>query len=497
MWENVLIGFTNFFEPMNLAVAVAGTAIGILFGSLPGFTATMGVAVFVPVSYFLTPQAALLLLSGIYCGAIYGGSVSAVLLGIPGTPASMPTTFDGYYLTKQGEAGKALHYSTFGSAMGGFLSSIALLIGAPVLAIFALKVGPPETMMLAFFGLSVVCMLTAENMVKGVLVGFLSLILATVGQDPIEGFPRYTYGVHEMIGGVPLVPVLIGIFSLPEIFLMIEGGAQNTVCLSVGSIWIRAGDLVKHWWVTLKSAVIGIIIGIIPAAGPDIGSFICYNEAKRSSKEPEKFGKGSPEGIIASEAGNNGVTGGSLIPLLTLSIPGSAPAAIFLGALYIHGLRPGPNLFTKHADITYTMLVGFMVIQILMYFIGLAFCKGACSVVKTPRSALAPMVVVLTVIGSYACDTTMFDVWVMLISGLIGYVMVKNDLPLSPIALGLILGPMLEQALQQSLIMFHGNILLVFTRPIAVLFFLFGVISLSWPFVYKWRQSRKVAAANE
>jgi putative tricarboxylic transport membrane protein len=244
------------------------------------------------------------------------------------------------------------------------------------------------------------------------------------------------------------------------------------------------------WWQTLKASIIGIIIGIIPAAGPDIGAFLSYNEAKRASKTPEKFGKGSWEGILASETANNAVTGGSLIPLLTLSIPGSAPAALFLGALYIHGLRPGPSLFTTHADITYTMLVGFLIINFMMYFIGLAFCKGACKVVKTPRSVLVPLVIVLTVVGSYACSSSMFEVGVMFISGIIGYIMVKNNLPISPIALGLILGPILEQALQQSLIMFHGNLWLTLTRPIAIAFLLFAIVSLSYPFIAQWRKKR-------
>ncbi|KJS88423.1 MAG: hypothetical protein JM58_01285 [Peptococcaceae bacterium BICA1-8] len=486
MLEYILIGLSNFFQPMNIIVSILGLAVGITFGALPGFTATMGVAVFVPFSFWLPPDTALIMLSGLYCGAIYGGSISAVLLGIPGTPASVPTTFDGHAMTKRGEAGLALAYVTYASAVGGFLSSIALLIGAPLLAIVALKVGPPEQMTLAIFGLSVVSILTSGNMVKGILVGVFSLVLATVGQDPMQGYPRYTFDMYQLIGGVPLVPVLIGAFSLPEVFNMIEEGInQTTIATKIGSMKLKLSELRRMLGVTIRSSLIGIGIGIVPAAGPDIASFISYNQAMRSSKTPEKFGKGAPEGIIAAEAANNAVTGGSLIPLLTLSIPGSAPAALFLGALFIHGLRPGPTLFTKNAEIVYTLLVGFAIINIFMFFVGMGFCKISSSVVKVPRAVLVPIIGVLTVVGSFAVQQSLFDVGIMFAAGIIGYFMLKNDFPVSPIALGLILGPMLEQAIVQSSIMFKGNYWMIFSRPLAVVFIVLTIFSLFWPMISK------------
>ncbi|MFZ7103893.1 MAG: tripartite tricarboxylate transporter permease [Peptococcaceae bacterium] len=495
MFENILTGINGLLQLGNLVGILFGLTVGIIFGALPGFSATMGVAVFVPFSFWLPPDTALLMLSGVYCGAIYGGSLSAILLGIPGTPASVPTTYDGVPLVKKGEAGKALSLVTFASSAGGFISSLALLAGAPLLAVVALKVGPPEQMTLAIFGLSVVCMLSADNLLKGLIVGFISLVLATVGQDPIEGFPRFTFGFYQLIGGVPLLPVLIGVFSLPEVFKMIEEGMKNiSISEKIGSLKLSFKEVKNYWSTVIRSALIGIGIGIIPAAGPDIASFIAYNETVRASKNPEKFGKGAPEGIIASEAANNGVTGGSLIPLLTLSIPGSPPAAVFLGALFIHGLRPGPTLFTKNVDIVYTLLVGFALINILMYFIGLAYCKVSVKVLKTPMTVLIPVIMVLTILGSYAVQVSMFDVGVMLISGIIGYIMLKNNFPVSPIALALILGPMLEQALEQSLIMFNDNLWLVFTRPIAVLFILFTFLSLFWPVISKYLAKSKKAA---
>jgi len=485
MLDLILQGFLHAMQIENVLAMVFGTLIGILFGALPGFTATMGVAVFIPFSFWMSPSAALLLISGVYCGAIYGGSISAVLIGIPGTPASVPTTFDGFVMTKRGEAGKALGLVTYASAVGGFLSALALLLGAPMLATFALKFGPPEQITLSLFGLSVVCMLTAENLLKGLIVGAVSLLLATVGQDPMEGYPRYTFGMIGLIGGLPLVPVLIGLFSLPEVFNILESELHKSEIPKIGSMRVGIWEALHYWKLTLKSSLIGIFIGIIPAAGPDIAAFISYNEAMRSSKNRNLFGKGNPEGLIASEAANNGVTGGSLIPLLTLSIPGSAPAAVFLGALFIHGLRPGPTLFTKNADIVYALLVGFALINILMYFLGIGFCKLAISVVKAPRYILVPLIITLTVVGSYAVQQTFFDVGVMFTAGLVGWIMQKNGFPPSPVALGLILGPLLEQGVDMSLVMFNNNLLKIFTRPLAVLFIIFTILSLAWPYFAK------------
>lgn len=484
MLENILMGVVNVFTPTNLMICVVSLFIGILFGALPGFSATMGVAVFVPFSYVMAPEAALLLLSGIYCGGVYGGSIPAVLLGIPGTPASAPTAFDGRVLTLKGEAGRSLLLATIASVVGGVLSAIALLLFSPMLAKIAMMVGPPEQMMIAIFGLSVVCMLSFGNMLKGILVGFLSLLIATVGQDPILGFPRFTMESHQLIGGLEVVPVLIGIFSLPEVFKMLEEPMGKLVEASkVGKMRLKAGDIKNNIKNFIRSTCIGIAIGIIPAAGPDIASFLSYNEAKKVSKTPEKFGNGSIEGIIASETANNGVTGGSLIPLLTLGIPGSAPAAIFLGAMIIHGMRPGPMLFIENASTVYTLLVGFAVINIMMFFVGTLYCKCAGKILKIPKSILATVIVVLSTVGAYSINQNMFDVFVMFGAGVLGYIMVKNNFPVSPVALALLLGPMLEEAITLTDTMYAGNFLEMFTRPLTCIFFLFTLFSFVFPFI--------------
>lgn len=484
MLENILVGLANVFQPDNLLICVVGLFVGVLFGALPGFSATMGVAVFVPFSYVMEPQAALLLLSGIYCGGVYGGSIPAVLLGIPGTPASAPTAMEGRALTAQGRSGEALAMATFASTVGGFLSSVALLLFSPLLALIAMKVGPPEQMMIAIFGLSVVCMLSFGNLLKGVLVGLVSLLIATVGQDPILGFPRFTSGLYQLTSGAEVVPVLIGIFSLPEVFKMLEEPMSGLVADDkVGRLKLNLTDIKNNVFNLIRSTVIGVVIGIVPAAGPDIAAFLSYNEGKKASKHPEQFGNGSMEGIIASEAANNGVTGGSLIPLLTLGIPGSAPAALFLGAMIIHGLRPGPLLFTEKAPTIYTLLVGFALINVMMYFVGLLYCKFAGKILIIPKAILATVIVVLASVGSFSINQNMFDVLVMFIAGVAGYIMVRNDYPISPVALALLLGPMLEESITLTNTMYSGNFLMMFTRPLTCVFFAITAFSFAFPFL--------------
>ncbi len=492
MFDYVIAGFVHCFMPLNLAMMVFGLLLGMIFGALPGFSATMAVAVLVPLTYWVPPEVGLNLLSAIFCGGIYGGSITAILLRIPGTPASVPTSFDGFALTQQGQPERALGMSTLASSVGGLLSAFALIFFSPILAMAALKFGPPELMALAIFGLSVVSILSPGSLVKGLIACLIGLLMGVVGQDPLNGFPRLTFGRYELLGGFPLVPVLIGLFSIPPVIEMAEQliGARS-IDRVFGSLLVSMKDFKRCWWTIVRSSLIGIGIGIIPAAGPDIASFVAYNDEVRRSKNPEKFGKGEIRGIAAPEAANNGCTGGSLIPLLTLGIPGSPPAAIFLGALFIHGLRPGPMIFQNRPEVGYTVITGFVIISILMYFLGLAFCRLAKGVVRVPQNILAPIIVVLTVIGSYAIGTNMFDVWVMFISGLIGFVMQRTGFPLSPICLALILGPMLESEMTRTKLMFHGNYLLFYTRPIALLLLGLSLIMFFWPWISQWFTRRR------
>lgn len=490
--ENILTGLSSVLQPANLFFCISGLFIGVLFGALPGFSATMAVAVFVPFTYGMNPGAALLLLSALYCGGVYGGSIPAVLIGIPGTPASAPTALEGRALVKKGEAGRALNLVTLASAFGGFFSSIALLLCAPLLAKIAMLVGAPEQIFVAVFGLSVVVMLSQDNLFKGCLVAVVSLLIACFGQDPVMGFPRFTYGMSQLTGGLDVVVVLIGLFSLPEVFKMLEdplGKMAETG--KVGSMKLKLEDITSNIGNAFRSTVLGVVIGIIPAAGPDIAAFLSYNEARKASKNPQEFGNGSGEGIIAAEAGNNGVTGGSLIPLLTLGIPGSAPAALFLGAMIIHGVRPGPTLFTQHADTVYTLIIGFALINLLLYFVGLAFCKCGSLILLIPKAILATSIVVLATIGTFSINKNLFDVFVMFGAGVLGYIMLRNDFPTSPIALALLLGPMLEKAVSITWAMYEGRMAEIFHRPMTVILLLLTIFSFAFPFVKAWMQKRK------
>lgn len=490
--SEVLLGLSTVFQPFNLLLCIGGLFAGIIFGALPGFSATMAVAVFIPFSYVLEPSSAMLLLSGLYCGGVYGGSIPAILLGIPGTPASAPTAMEGRALTRKGESGHALALCTVASSFGGAFSALALLFMAPVLTVIALKVGPPEQIMIAVFGLSVVCLLVEGNAAKGLLVGFFALLLATIGQDPQVGYQRFTFGNLHLYAGISLVPILIGLFSFPEVLQMLETDGEGfSEVNDAGKLYLKPSDFLKNKLTLIRSTIIGVVIGIIPAAGPDIAAFLSYNEAKKASKKKEEFGNGAVEGIIASEAANNAVTGGSLIPLLSLGIPGSAPAALFLSAMYIHGLQPGSQLFTTNASTVYTLMVGFVVINILMCVAGLLFCKVANFVLVIPKSILATMIVILATVGAYATNKSMFDVLQCYIAGIAGYIMVKNDYPLSPVALALLLGSMLETAISQTMVMYPHNILQMFTRPYTVVFALLVVISFAWPFIKKRMEKKE------
>lgn len=492
--SEILIGFAAVLTPYNMLICVVGLFVGVLFGALPGFSATMAVAIFVPFTYSMEPGSALLLLSGLYCGGVYGGSIPAVLLGIPGTPASAPTALEGNALVRQGEAGKALHMVTIASVFGGFLSAVCLLAFSGLLAQIAMLVGQPEQMWVAIFGLSVVVMLSEDNLFKGILVAIVSLILATFGQDPIEGFPRFSYGFSELVSGFSTVPVLIGLFSLPEVFKMLEDPFGKIAASGkVGSMKVKLSTLKKSLGNAIRSTAIGVGIGIVPAAGPDIAAFMAYNQAKKASKTPEEFGSGSEEGIVAAEAGNNGATGGSLIPLLTLGIPGSAPAALFLSAMILHGIRPGPTLFTEHAETVYTLIIGFAVINLLMYFVGMIYCKSGSLILKIPKAVLATSIVVLATVGTFATNKNMFDVWVMFGAGVLGYIMLRNGFPTAPVALALLLGSNMERSWSVTKTLYEGEIYMVFTRPLTLVLAVFTIFSLVYPLVKSYRRKRKAA----
>lgn len=483
----LLPALSNVLNWQVILILALGGAVGISIGSLPGLTATMGVALILPITFGMGPITGILLLVGVYFGAIYGGSISAILLRTPGTPASAATALDGYEMTKKGEAHKALTIATLSSTIGGILSVIVLILVAPQLAKFALKFSAQESFALAVFGLSIITSISGKSMVKGLIAGFLGLLVASIGLDPMGGFPRFTFGNMDLMSGVNFIPVMIGLFAAAQAFQ----GLEDTV--TKGKV-IKIIEKVKLKWrefrgliiTILRSTGIGTFIGMIPGAGGDIAAFVAYNEAKRFSKNKEDFGQGNPEGVAAPEAANNSSTGGAMIPLLTLGIPGDAVTAVMLGALMVQGLRPGPQLFEQNGEIVYTLFVGMLLANIFILIYGLLGIRLFIKVLTIPKVVLTPIILVLCVVGAYALGNNLFDVWVMLISGIIGYFMLRYGFPASPVILALILGPMMESNLRRSLVISQGDYSTFFTRPISATLLALAILTLLTPLFHSF-----------
>ena len=474
---------------------ILGVFTGISIGALPGLTATMGVALMLPLTFGMDAMPGILLLIGVYVGAIYGGSISAILLRTPGTPAAAATILDGYEFSKRGESGRALGISTVSSFIGGVVSVIALWLISPQLAKLALRFSAPEFFLLAVFGLSIIASISGNSLAKGVLTGGLGISLAFVGIDGITGYPRFTFNNINLLSGISFIPVMIGLFAMSQAFTTIESiFTPDQVTQKVEKVFPTKAD----WKVIFKhapiSGAIGTMIGIVPGAGAEIGAFVSYGQAKRMSKHPERFGTGIPEGIAAPEAGNNGVSGGALIPMLTMGVPGDAVAAILIGALTVQGLQPGPMLFAEHPVLVYSIFLGMFVANVAMLVLGLSSLRLFVKVLSVPKSILTPMIFVLCVVGSYAINTSFFDVGVMLFFGVLGYFLQKADASVSPAVLGLILGPMAESNFRRALLMSEGNYGIFFTSPIAWVFLILTVITLFGPFIGDYLKKRKAQA---
>ncbi len=501
MWEIIISNLVSFQTGIALMVGVVG---GMAIGVLPGLNATMAVSLLLPVTFSMEPYAGFIMLMAIYTAAFYGGSISAILIRTPGTPSSAATAIDGYELTKQGRGLEAIGMATVASMIGGALSGIALLTIAPLLAKVSLLFSAPEYFLIAIFGLTVIGGLSGGSMVKGFLMGAFGLFLGTIGLDGITGQFRFTFGSDFLSSGISLVPALIGMFSISQVLVQAEDYVRivnpvkvedNTATLK-GKFLPSLKDLWRFIPNFIRSAVIGIFVGILPGAGGDIGAWLAYSEAKKASKNPECFGHGSMEAVCASETANNAVTGGSVIPLITLGIPGSAVASVLLGGFLVHGMVPGSQMFTKMAATTYTIIVGFIISNVLMGIVGVLIARHIVKVTKLPVSLLSPGIVVLSVVGSYAINTSMNDVYLMLVFGFIGYLMRKLDLPSAPAILGLLLGPMAENGFMNALVMAKGNTLAYYcSRPLSLLIIVFIVFTIAWPFVSDALKKRKAAKA--
>ena len=484
--DNLIIGLNIIWTWEHLLAIVVGSTLGLIVGTIPGLTATMAVALILPLTFDMDFVTSIMLLVGAYKGGIFGGSITAILLNTPGTPASAATVLDGYALTKQGKGVKALKMAKYSSCLADLGSDLVLIAVAAPLASVALRFGPPEIAMLIVFSLTIIAGVAGKSILKGLISGALGLLLATVGLDPIMTTRRFVFDQADLDSGLSLIPVLIGLFALSEVFLQLgrkskseadhfaivhsKDPADNRVS------WIEFKRSLKT---IFRGTVIGTAIGIIPGIGTGIASFMSYGQAKRASKNPEKFGAGALEGIAASESGNSAVVGATFIPLLTLGIPGDIITAVIMGAFLIQGFIPGPLLFKEHADIIYAIFVGFIICDVIYYLLGSVFMRYAAYLSLVPRNLLFPIVFVFCVVGAYAIHHSVFDIGILVAFGIIGFYMQKFGFATAPLLIAFILSPIGETAVRQALLMSSGSLLIFVNRPISLGFFLLTLITIA------------------
>lgn len=495
--ESLLAALAVVLEPYNIGMIFFGTLIGILVGAMPGLSSVMGLSIMMPLTLSLKGSAGILMLLGIFCGAIYGGSITAILIKTPGTANSAATVLDGYPMaTKLGQPGRALGISTMASTFGGLFSAVMLLWTAPLLSKFALKFGAAEYFALAIFGLSMVTSISGKNVIKGMIGAVLGLMMATIGMNALTGSPRFTFGSVYLMGGIAMVPTLIALYAFAQGLSNIEGGdsGHQKTEAKLKRVLPTWADIKTTAPAIFLSSVIGTVIGAIPGTGGDIASWVGYNEAKRWSKHPEKFGEGAPEGIAAPEAANNAISGGALIPLLTLGIPGDAGTAVMLSAMMMQGVVPGPMLFTEQTSTVYTIIVGLFFANVCMCLLGYGAIRGFAKIGGVSNTYLTPIVFVFCVVGTYALNNNILDIFMMMIFGAIAYVLIKCDFPMPPIILGLILGNLAEKNLQRALIISNGSISVFFTRPISLVLIVISVVSLLWPIIGPYFKKLKKTA---
>lgn len=475
------IGLANVVEPVNLAAILIGVTIGMFIGAMPGLSATMAIALLLPLTYSFRPETGLALLASLYLAAMYGGSIAAILLRTPGTPAAAATVLDGYPMAQKGQAGKALGLSLTASLIGGVISAIVLLTVAPLLGRLVLNFGPVEIFAIAVLGITIIGSLSQGSTVLGLMSGALGLLLGMVGMDLTTGTPRFSFGYLELFGGIDFTVALIGLFSIPQaVRLIMQGNTnKNARVSSVTDRMLPTGpEFLKMLPNSLRSSVIGVFVGLIPGTGGDTASWFAYNEAKRFSRRKAEFGTGYPAGIVAPEAANNAVVGGALIPTIALGIPGSASTAVLLGGLMVHGILPGPSLMTDYGDVTYTLLWAVLFANVALFLVGLLFTRACVAVTKIPNRVVGPVIVVLSVIGAYAINNSVFDIGLMIAFGMLGLAFDSFRIPTPPLVIGLILGPILDTTLQQSLLIGGGQWTVFIQNPISATLLAFALLSI-------------------
>lgn len=486
-------GLNVVLQVNNLLLLAFGVVLGIVVGAIPGLTATLAISLLLPFTFGLEASTALIMLVGIYCGGIYGGSITAILLRTPGTPGAAATALDGYPLAQQGQAGRAMGIATTASFIGGIISTVFMIFLSPTISSFALEFSSAEFFALAFFGLTIIFSISGDSLLKGAIAGLIGLLVNSVGMDPLVAFPRFTFGIKSLLVGFPLLPAVIGLFALTEVLRLLEVGIvdEGKLDKNLDRIIPRWSDIKLLKWTFLKSGLIGTFIGALPGAGANIASFVAYSEAKRSSKNPEKFGKGAIEGVAAPETANNAVTGGALIPMLTLGVPGDAVTAVLLGALTIQGLQPGPLLFTEHPIVVNSIFAAMLIANIVMFVTGLTLSTVIARIAAMKKTTLVPIIAIFSLLGAFASEGSFIHMRIAIMFGIVGYILERFSFPLAPIALAIVMGTLAEKNFRTALIRAQGSFAVFFSSPISIFFLTIAFASILYGIYKQWQSSKE------
>lgn len=468
IFYNLMHGFALVWTPFNLWMAIIGCFFGTIVGILPGLGPSATIAMLLPFTFGMNATPAMIMMTAIYYGAKYGGSTTSILINLPGEGASVVTAIDGYQMARQGRAGSALGIAAIGSFIAGIIGTVGLIFIAVPLAEFSLRFGPAEYFSLIIMGMLTIIFVGGKSITKSLMSGIIGLALGVVGTDPVQGAPRFVYGIPEITDGMSFVVVVMGVFGIGEVLVSAEERMKlETIKIKLSNLFPTFADLAQSKWAISRGTIIGFIVGALPGAGSTIASFISYAVEKGVSKHPERFGMGAIEGVAGPESANNSATSGAMVPLLALGIPGSGATAVMLGALMLYGLRPGPMLFHTSPDFVWALIASMFVGNVILLIMNLPLVPLFAASLRVPYGLLYPAIILICIIGAYSLNSNVFDVWVMLIFGIIGYLMKKYDIPGAPMVIALVLGPLLEQSLYRALSLAHGDITVFVTRPIS------------------------------
>lgn len=490
-------GFLAVLQPENLIYLFGGVLVGMVLGAIPGLTATMAIALVIPLTYYMSPTQSLIMLLGAYNAGTFGGSLAAILIGTPGTPAAAATVSDGYNLAKKGQAGKAIKTALFSSAFGCLFSSIVLILIAQPIAKYALKFGPAEYAVLMLFSLSIIASASGRSLTKGLIAGCLGLLFGCVGMDSQYTIPRLTFGILKLSSGIELVVMLIGALALGEVLKQVESVAAGNTSAHLppmdkeGKSFSRRNlkNCIGHW---LRSSVLGCCIGALPGLGPALACYIGYDVGKKTAKHPEEFGKGAVEGVAAAEAANNAVCGANMIPLLSLGVPGDTGAALLIGAFMIQGLTPGPLVFNESPQTVYNVYAGLILCNLALVVVALTTWRLFTKICSLETTIIFPCVLMFCVVGVYALNSSLTDVWIMLVFGLIGYLLTKFNFPIAPLLIGFILSPLFEKFFRRALILNNGNLGIFFSSPLCWAFWILTIVSVGY-ILYSKKKDKNLA----